>query len=73
MDLMQLMRGRARRAWRVLLADPTRPHARPPPDASPVAPPVRVGWVPLSKTPLRRKRSTDAGPWSSDPPDRWKR
>lgn len=81
MNLQQLLRGRAQRAWRVFVAGPSAPHTAPiaPPTvpipiplASP-APPLRVGWVPLSAKPLRRKRSTDAGPWNADRPDAWKR
>lgn len=66
MNLVQLMRDRAQRAWRVIVASPVPPTSR-------LQRPPRVGWVPLSKTPLRRKRSTDAGPWSDTPPTRWKR
>lgn len=34
----------------------------------------RSGWPPLSLTPLRRRRCTDAAPWlSKGPPDRWER
>lgn len=76
MNLQQSLRNRAQRAWRVLLAGPSLPHAGPiasPHAPSPLAPPLRAGWVPLSATPLRRKRSTDAGPWNAERPDAWKR
>lgn len=36
--------------------------------------PLRVGWPPLSTTPLARRRSTDALPWfPNGPHDDWKR
>lgn len=77
MNLQQSLRNRAQRAWRVLLAGPSSPLAGPiaSPHASspPVPPPFLVGWVPLSGKPLRRKRSTDAGPWNAERPDAWKR
>ena len=66
MDFMQAMRSRAQRAWRILFASPA-------PPSTPLQRPPRVGWVPLSGTPLRRKRSSDAGPWTDTPPTRWKR
>lgn len=58
MELTHLLRVRAQRAWRVVLAGP-----------SPLPPPVDA--VPLADTPQRRRRSTDAGPWTSTKPYRW--